>query len=78
MLRFVVHELGWFEEADEKVLGMLALDLPDEDYDCFVLGRDKKGRFRAVWIDHSIPSAEEAYRRLEAMRADAVGRVLSG
>lgn len=69
-LRLAVHELGWFEEADEKVLGMLALDLPDEDYDCFVLGRDRKGCFRAVWVDSSIPSAEEAYGRLETKLAE--------
>jgi hypothetical protein len=69
-IRLAVHELGWFEEADEKVLGMLALDLPDEDYDCFVLGRDRKGRFRAVWVDSSIPSVKEAYGRLETKLAE--------
>lgn len=64
------HELGWFEEANEKVLGVLALDLPDKDYDCFVLGRDKKGCFRAVWLGHSIPTAEEACKKLELKLAE--------
>lgn len=70
ILRLAVHEFGWYEEADEKVLGMLAFDLPDKDYDCFVLGRDRKGRFRAVWVDSSIASAEEAYGRLKTKLAE--------
>lgn len=69
-LRLIIHELAWFEEADEKVLGMLALDLPDDDYVCFVLGRDKKGCFRAVWSCSSIPTAEEAYSVLERQLAE--------
>jgi hypothetical protein len=39
-LPLLVEEIGWFEEADERVLGMLALDLQDRDYDYFILGRD--------------------------------------
>src|SRR5579883_568133 len=47
----VAEELDWFEEAGEKVLGVLVRDLPDNDYACYVLGRDAKLRFRAVWIE---------------------------
>jgi len=64
------RELGWFEEADEKVLGVLVLDIPDNDYACYILGRDAKGRFRAVGINCSIPTVEEAYARLETKLAE--------
>ena len=66
------RELGWFEEAQEKVLGVLVLDIPDKDYACYVLGRDVKGCFRAVGggINCSIPTAEEAYARLETKLAE--------
>ncbi len=66
----IAGELDWFEEANEKVLGVLVLDLPDRDYAYYVLGRDAKGRFRAVWIDCSIPTAEEAHAQLKAKLAE--------
>lgn len=69
-MHLAARELGWFEEADEKVLGVLVLDIPDNDYAYYVLGRDAKGRFRAVGIDYSIPTAEEAYARLETKLAE--------
>src|SRR5579862_6418040 len=61
----VAEELDWFEEADEKVLGVLVRDLPDNDYACYVLGRDARLRFRAVWIECSIPSVHDASGLLE-------------
>jgi hypothetical protein len=72
-LPLIVREFGWFEEADEKVLGMLAMDITDGDYACFVLGRDKKKRFRAVKVDSSIPTADDARHRLEARLAEYAG-----
>lgn len=65
MMPLLVEEGGWFEDANEKVLGMLGFHPQDNDYVIYVLGRDAKGRFRAVWIDHSIVEADEAYERLE-------------
>ncbi len=66
----LVHELDWFEAGNEKVLGELALDLSDDDYVCYVFGRDALGRFRAVWLDHSIPTADEARARLTVKIAE--------
>ena len=37
------EELAWFEEADEKLLGMVSLDIHDRDYVYTVLGRDARG-----------------------------------
>jgi hypothetical protein len=64
-LPMLVHELDWFEEANETLLGMIALDLTDNDLSFFVLGRDAKGRFRAVKVEASISTEEEAEARLE-------------
>jgi hypothetical protein len=64
-----VEEYGWFEDGNEKVLGVLAFDLSDEDYDYFVLGRDTKRRFRTVAVECSIETAEEAQVRLETRLA---------
>jgi hypothetical protein len=60
MMPLMVHELEWFEAGNEKVLGELAFDLSDDDYVCYVFGRDALGRFRAVWLEHSIPTVDEA------------------
>lgn len=59
-IALVAKELAWYEEANEKVLGLIALDLPDRDYVSYVLGRDAKGRFRAVWLECSIETEEAA------------------
>src|ERR1035438_476956 len=67
---FVARELAWYEEANEKILGLIALDLPDQDYVCYVLGRDAKGRFRAVWLECSLDSQERATALLEQKLAE--------
>ena len=64
-LPLIVRELGWFEEANEKVLGMLARDITDNDFSYFILGRDAKGRFRAVNVESSIATVTEAEASLE-------------
>lgn len=63
-------ELAWYEEADEKLLGVVCLDLSDRDYVWIVLGRDAKNRFRAVDLEHSIPTQAGAEERL----AEALAR----
>src|SRR6266852_374476 len=69
-LPLLVEEIGWFEDADERVLGMLALDLQDRDYEYFILGRDAKSCFRAVSVGASIPTMEEAHASLEKKLAE--------
>ena len=54
------RELGWFEEADRTVLGVVALDVADRDYVWTVLARDAKNRYRAVDLRHSIPTQAQA------------------
>lgn len=65
----VAHEIDWFEEASEKLLGVLVLDLSDRDYACIVLGRDKNNRYRAVMVDAAFSTIDEAYAGLQARLA---------
>jgi hypothetical protein len=69
-MALVAQELAWYEEANEKVLGLIALDLPDQDYVSYVLGRDAKDRFRAVWLECSIDTQEAAAALLEGKLAE--------
>ncbi|HXI41953.1 MAG TPA: hypothetical protein VNH18_30655 [Bryobacteraceae bacterium] len=66
----VARDLAWYEDANEKVLGLVALDLPDQDYVIYVLGRDAKGKFRCVWWQVSIATQEEAAALLDRKLAE--------
>ena len=69
-MALVARDLAWYEEANERILGLIALDLPDRDYVSYVLGRDAKGRFRTVWLECSIESEEAATALLERKLAE--------
>lgn len=69
-MALVARDLAWYEEGNEKVLGLIALDLPDKDYVSTVLGRDAKGRFRAIWLQVSIATQEAAAALLERKLAE--------
>lgn len=47
---FMAEEIGWYEHAQERVVGLLICDRRDNDYAGVVFGRDKKLRFRCVSI----------------------------
>jgi hypothetical protein len=66
-MALVTRDLAWYEEADEKILGAVALDLPDQDY---VIGRDAKGRFRAVWLECNVNSQARATALLKEKLAE--------
>ena len=42
----MAEELGWFEHADERVLGVLIRDRTDDDYSGIVLARDELLQYR--------------------------------
>src|SRR6266852_5784526 len=69
-MALVARDLAWYEEANERILGLIALDLPDQDYVCYVLGRDAKGRFRAVWLECDLDTQESATVLLEQKLAE--------
>ena len=60
------EELGWFEETAERVLGVLFRDREDGDFGSVVLGRDRKGRFRAIHLGKFHPLAAQAEADLSA------------
>ena len=72
-LALIARDLAWYEEGNEKIpriLGLVALDLTDQDYVSYVLGRDAKGRFRAVWLECSIETQDAATELLRLKIAE--------
>jgi hypothetical protein len=47
--RIYGEELGWYEHANERLLGLIIRDRSDGDYSGMMLGRDRKLRYR--WVD---------------------------
>lgn len=62
----IIQEAAWFATADERLLGLLTWDRFDRDYGWIVLGRDRRGRFRAIDQDVSYPTFAEARDHLAA------------
>lgn len=69
ILFVISEELEWYEAGSGKVLGVLFLDRTDKDFGACVLGRDKRKRFRAVSVMHSLPSAKKARQQLRVEMA---------
>lgn len=65
----IIQEAGWFSTVDERLLGLVTWDRIDYDYGWIVLGRDRRGRFRAIDQDVSRPSFDDARDRLQAAMA---------
>lgn len=65
LLALTTEEVGWFGTADERILGALTLDRIDGDYGGVIFGRDRRGRFRAVYVlAKFFPSSFDAQRLL--------------
>lgn len=62
----IIQEAGWYSTVDERLLGVVTWDRTDYDYGWIVLGRDRRGRFRAIEQDVSKLSFDEARDLLEA------------
>src|SRR5437867_2342851 len=60
---FHAEELAWFEQGGERVLGGVFQDRQDRDYAGVVFGRDRRGRFRAIWVT----KFERSQRRARAV-----------
>jgi hypothetical protein len=50
LLALTSEEVGWFGTADERILGAIIRDRIDGDYGGIIFGRDRKRRFRAVYV----------------------------
>jgi hypothetical protein len=60
VLLVTVEELEWYQDGNEKVLGVVVRDVFDNDFGYVVLGRDALKRFRAVDLGHSLTSRKRA------------------
>jgi hypothetical protein len=58
------EEVGWFEAANERVLGVLIRDRTDGDFLGAVLAPDAKGRYRAVDMTAATALASDALQLL--------------
>jgi hypothetical protein len=56
----VSQEVEWFADDKENVLGIVLLDLVDEDWVWMILGRDGNGLFRAIEVEPCVPTREKA------------------
>lgn len=67
---FVQHftkELEFYSNGNGGLIGLISLDLTDNDYYACILSRDESKQYRAVKVDGSIPTIEEARERLDDM-----------
>jgi hypothetical protein len=69
-IRDAILELNWYADKDERVLGVVAMDLTDSDYSYVVLGRDEVGRFRAIDVKVSLSHEGTARSRLKHKMAE--------
>lgn len=64
---YVGRELAWYSNTEETVIGVLILDMADNDYAAVILGRDEGGRFRAFDTDSCMQTKDEAIEWLMRM-----------
>lgn len=57
---YVSDELGWYTNEDESVIGVLLLDTVDDDFAAVAMARDENGAYRAIDVESSIESKNEA------------------
>jgi hypothetical protein len=54
------EERDWYTDDEGNLLGVLLWDRVDRDWAFVILGRDERGRFRAIETDVSIPDEATA------------------
>lgn len=64
---FITPEVEWYHTCDERLLGVVNLDIQDDDFYVGVLGRDTDGRYRLLENEASISAPPAARRRLARM-----------
>lgn len=57
---YMCRELAWYSNEEENVVGVLLLDIIDNDFASVVLGRDEGGCFRAFAVQASFPDRDSA------------------
>lgn len=67
---FVNHftkELEFYSNGNGGLIGLISLDLTDNDYYACILSRDEAKQYRAVNVEGSIPTIEEARKEIDKM-----------
>src|SRR5262245_42726206 len=59
-VQYFTKELEFYSNRNGGLLGLISLDLTDNDYYCCILSRDKSKQYRAEAIAASIPTLEKA------------------
>lgn len=62
----IAREHEWWANKSDKNLGIVLFEEPDQQWFWIILGRDKRGVFRCVDMNHSIDTKEEASNQLKA------------
>lgn len=55
------REIGWFTNQDETVLGVVLVDIQDNDFTAILLGRDAVGRYRCIDLKSSFETPQTAH-----------------
>lgn len=72
LARLMSVELSHWSDLEERVLGLVVMDLTDQDYGWILMARDKIGRFRCVDTGFSFDSERVAIERVRERIAEAV------
>src|SRR5258705_8158264 len=67
---FYAHELSWYEHKRAPILGVVILDITDQDFGGIIMGRDEGRRMRCVDVVGWDDSPEGAEIRLIASLED--------
>ena len=64
LVPILYKEIKWYELLDGKLLGCIALDLSDYDYNYTILGRDAQNVFRAIDNNCNYETPRIAYKNM--------------
>lgn len=72
-VQYFTQELEFYSNGNGGLLGLISLDLTDNDYYGCILSRDESKQYRAEVIEASIPTIEEARKWIdEKMSSDSI------
>jgi hypothetical protein len=63
-VEMLADEQEWYADDFGNVLGSVIRDKVDDDWSYVILGRDERGRFRAIDVDSSIETRQRASTEL--------------
>lgn len=69
MASLTVEEVAWFADSKRNIIGAVARDKFDKDWSWVVMGRDPKGKFRAIDLQVSLPSESVAREQISSTMA---------